>query len=410
MILFTKGDDLEDTTFEDYQRGAAADLKTLISKCGGRCHVFNNIVRNGLQVTKLLQKIQEILQQNGGGCYTNSTYQLLEQYKKREAELQRKAKAARRGMEAREAELQRLIRYVEQEQQRQSLREAQLHEQLMEQSHVMSTMLELMQIERNRNKEWMVELKTQKQEEEQLKHQLYMENKELKRKNEEFQHRQRMEMERQRQRVEQEKLEMKVKMDELRIVLLGKQGAGKSASGNTLLRNHSFHSEQVTQTCLMAMSTVDKQSVQVIDTPGWCDSSRFENDIKQEIIKCISMSSPGPHAFLLVLPIGRFTNKERNTVIHILKEFGEEVIKYMIVLFTKGDELEDKPIEDYLKEVHSDLKKIIQICGGRYHVFNNRGKNNQHQVSSLLKKINEMVRMNKEKCYTTAMYQKVKNQ
>ncbi|XP_050957777.1 GTPase IMAP family member 4 [Labeo rohita] len=229
MILFTKGDDLEDTTFEDYLRGATADLKALIDKCDDRCHVFNNKDRNRSQVTELLQKIQKMVRRNGGGCYTNSTYQLLEQYKEREAELQRKAEAARREMKARDAELQRLIRYVEQEQQRQSLREKQLQEQLMENSHIMSTTLERIQIEKNKRKQEeertqkalraqaaehqrLMKLERQKQREEQLKHQRYMDNKELKRKNEEFQHKQRMEMER--QRFEQEKLEISKRYEE----------------------------------------------------------------------------------------------------------------------------------------------------------------------------------------------------
>ncbi|ROI15145.1 GTPase IMAP family member 4 [Anabarilius grahami] len=102
-----------------------------------------------------------------------------------------------------------------------------------------------------------------------------------------------------------------------------------------------------------------------------------------------------------------FTNEEINTVMNILKEFGDEVTKYMIVLFTKEDDLED--IEDCLKEVHPNLKTIIQIYRQRYHVFNNRDNKNDHQVSSLLKKINEMVERNEGKCYTTAMYQKVKD-
>ncbi|RXN05994.1 GTPase IMAP family member 4-like protein [Labeo rohita] len=95
---------------------------------------------------------------------------------------------------------------------------------------------------------------------------------------------------------------------------------------------------------------------------------------------------------------------------NILKEFRDEVTKYMIVLFTKGDALEERPIENYLKELHSHLKKIIQIYGERYHVFNKIEKNKQHEVSSLLKMMNKMVKRNEEKCYTETMYNKNKKQ
>ncbi len=68
----------------------------------------------------------------------------------------------------------------------------------------------------------------------------------------------------------------------------------------------------------------------MIDTPGWCDSSRFQTETKQNIIHFVIRYKT--NVFLLVLPVGRFTNEEITTVINILKEFGDEVIKYMIVL------------------------------------------------------------------------------
>lgn len=199
LILFTKGDALENTTFENYLREATADLKALIDKCGGRCHVFNNKDRNYLQVSQLLKKIQDMVQDNGGGCYTNSTYKLLEQYKGREAELQWKAEAARREMRAREAEFQRLIELMEQKQQ---YYESINRNERRQEEERMQKALRAQAAEHQK----LMKLERQKLREERLKHQHYMEREELKRENEESYHRQRMEMEM--QRLEKEKQEM----------------------------------------------------------------------------------------------------------------------------------------------------------------------------------------------------------
>ncbi|XP_066497544.1 GTPase IMAP family member 9-like [Hoplias malabaricus] len=198
---------------------------------------------------------------------------------------------------------------------------------------------------------------------------------------------------------------------EIRIVLLGKGGAGKSSSGNTLLGRKSFHtapsSQGVTQACSMSSGTVDGHKIFVVDTPGWTDFSQTENETIQKIVSCIEISDPGPHVLLFVLAIGRFTKEEIDTAKQILEVFGEEAIKHTMVLFTKGDDLEEKTIEEYLEDAHPGLKNIIRMCGGRYHSFNNRDKDNHEQVSTLLKKIKDMVETNKGKYFTkTLLFEK----
>ncbi|XP_041668262.1 GTPase IMAP family member 9-like [Cheilinus undulatus] len=191
--------------------------------------------------------------------------------------------------------------------------------------------------------------------------------------------------------------------EKISVVFLGISGSGKSSALNLILEragNQYSISDSIHETTQPTFSCERKQvfaagrKLILVDTPELWDEDGVED---LELVKdCLSLSLPGPHIFLLVLQVGRFTQGECEMLLHLQRIFGREFAEYTVVLFVSFDGSQHKlqRIDDYVANAHETLQDLVRKCGSRYYELSATKSQNAlsfPQVKDLLSGINKLV-------------------
>ncbi|KAK7105178.1 hypothetical protein V1264_016591 [Littorina saxatilis] len=119
--------------------------------------------------------------------------------------------------------------------------------------------------------------------------------------------------------------------------------------------------------------------IELVDTPGLCDTDEDDDVILRAVGKSVAMAYPGPHLLVLALRTGRrFTQEEYQAYVKLKKLFSEEMSKYLIIVFNGMDALGDtideqkKALDEEVKKMPGELKQVLQDANYRYVGMNNK--------------------------------------
>ncbi|XP_076158979.1 GTPase IMAP family member 8 isoform X3 [Alosa pseudoharengus] len=300
IVLFTCGEWLGHTPIEEHIECEGHALQWVIDKCGNRYHVFDNMDKIDMQVTRLFKKLESMVAKNGG-CHFEMD--------------QRKCQEI--------GDKWRMVKEKAEDRQMRSYKDRATFQWVMGKCMFLS---------------------------------------------------------------------------ELRIVLLGCRKAGKSSVGNAIFKETSgdaevFDASERTSQCVKKTDITALRQVTVVDTPGWTKERDTDLSTRQ-IRRCVSLLPCAPHAVPLVIDLdSAFTEGHRTAAQEHLELLGKNIWCHTIVLFTYGDCLGGKSIEQHIESEGGPLQWIIRMCGNRYHVFDNTQEDEGQQVRQLLDMIEEMAVM-----------------
>lgn len=185
-----------------------------------------------------------------------------------------------------------------------------------------------------------------------------------------------------------------------RVILIGLSGGGRSSAGNTILGSEQFPTgcgfEPVPAEVVSGSAAVEGYWITVVDTPGFTARDSDEDQLKKRLEMIGEQSNPGPHAVVFVVRIGRMSREDSALLTALRKMFYDHPSNFSMVLFTHGDELRGRSIDQMIQS-NSCVSALVSVSRGRFCVFDNNQKGNREQVREFLRHVENIISENRGK-------------
>lgn len=161
-------------------------------------------------------------------------------------------------------------------------------------------------------------------------------------------------------------------------MLLGGRKTGKSSCGNTILSRWSFCTNVPTTSCREDRAQVFGRSVAILDTPA-CFS------LTSDLLEATSV-------LLLVVNVSSsFSEGQEEALEKQVEAAGAQVWSRAMVLFSHGDWLGPTSIERRIESEGPALQRLVEKCGDRYHVLDNKHWGHGAQVEELMELMEQVL-------------------
>ncbi|KAG7491499.1 hypothetical protein MATL_G00004280 [Megalops atlanticus] len=185
----------------------------------------------------------------------------------------------------------------------------------------------------------------------------------------------------------------------LRLILVGPPGGGRSSLGYTLLSCSHFHSggfPSVLRQCVSQRAVVEGREVTVVDTPDLLGSSLGATERAREALRSIQLASPGPHAFLLVMPAPGLSDEcgvdEIQALRVLLALVGEGALSHVLPVLTHADSVGSScTLAHLLQAAPKGLRATLSLCSQRAEIVDNSPVCSPSEKRALARRVLERV-------------------